>query len=127
VQALNQPFAAVTTEVGIGPFALLCKGHYLRRIAVIGAGRSESPQSAQVTISVFGSKVEEGPQRSHSIYLIGRLVGILAENSNHSPHGQHLLRPYTMPIVRMRWARRRSTTCAMHPTYRPAAHRRIFA
>jgi hypothetical protein len=46
VQALNQPFAAVTTEVGIGPFALLCKGHYLRRIAVIGAGRSESPQSA---------------------------------------------------------------------------------
>jgi hypothetical protein len=49
VQALNQPFAAVTTEVGIGPFALLCKGHYLR-IAVIGAGRSECPQTANLDL-----------------------------------------------------------------------------
>jgi hypothetical protein len=46
-----------------------------------------------VPIVVFGSKVTDGPQRGQSIYLIGRLFGILAENRNHLPHGLHLLGP----------------------------------
>jgi hypothetical protein len=43
-----------------------------------------------VPIAVFGSKVADGSQRGHSIYLIGPLFGILEENRNHPPHGLHL-------------------------------------
>jgi len=80
-----------------------------------------------VNIGVFKSKVAEGPQRPRSIYLIGRLFGIPAENRNHPRYDLHLLRPQPVAIVWMGGAWRRATTSTVNAADPPTTHSRRLA
>ena len=98
-----------------------CVGNSCKCKSPLRPAQQTSMQSAAkvrfppiVNIGVFKSKVAEGPQRPRSIYLIGRLLGIPAENRNHPRYDLHLLRPQPVAIVWMGGAWRRATTSTVN-------------
>lgn len=111
----------------------LCVNRNLQKRPASGSRKSRFASAANdrfppiVNIGVFKSKVAEGPQRPRSIYLIGRLFGIPAENRNHPRYDLHLLRPQPVAIVWMGGAWRRATTSTVNAADPPTTHSRRLA